>query len=515
VGQGQSQGTPAPAALAPLAGGRDDRWSWISAEPYPLVVGGVPGPSRQGGTFEAVSPRDKSVIATICEAGLADVDDAVGRARAAFDDGPWAKLTARARARYLLRLAELLESNSEELAFIEGVDAGKPLSTVRQSDLAISLDALEFLAGQARTRSGRVAEMPDAEVVHHELQEPLGVVAEILPWNGPLWTGVQRLAAILAAGNCAIIKPAELASLVFVRFAQLMLELDLPPGVLSVLPGRGEVTGEALVCHPAVDMVSLTGGVETGRRVLELTARSAKRVSLELGGKNPNIVFADADLEHAVSWSAVGAFANSGQICVSGSRIHVQREVHDTFVDLLVHRAGALKVGDPLDPNTDLGPVIGEEHERKVWRYIEAGKEEAELVAGGRPYSDPERSVGAYIPPTVFTGATPSCRITREEIFGPVVTVLGFDSFDQAVKDANDTPYGLAAGIFTKDVDRAWAAARELRAGQVYVNQWFTPGVLEAPSRGYKASGYGEVGMRKYQQSKNVFFRTSLSPLRR
>ncbi|HEX5591344.1 MAG TPA: aldehyde dehydrogenase family protein [Candidatus Limnocylindrales bacterium] len=487
----------------------DARWSLISAEPYQLLIGGRLVPARDGAVFPSISPRDNQPIAKIAQAGTADVADAVAAARAAVDEGPWGRTTAKDRGAALLRIADLVERHADELAFLESVDAGKPISSVHYSDLAISLDSLRFFAGRARLSRGAASEMPDAAVIHHELLEPMGVVAEILPWNGPLWTGVQRMAAILAAGNAAIIKPAQMASLTFMRLAQLLLEADLPPGVVNVVAGPGGVVGDAIVEHPGVDMVSVTGGIETGARVLQVAATQVKRISLELGGKNPNVVFADADLDTAVFWSALGAFGNTGQICVCGSRILVERPLVERFTAALVAKAEAMVVGEPLDPATELGPVIAASHAAKVWDYIEIGKGESTLATGGVPYTDEVRSRGAYIPPTVFTGATPSCRFAREEIFGPVVAIVPFDTEAEALAVSNDTTYGLAAGLFTRDLDRAWRVAKGLQAGQVYVNQWFSPGVLEEPSHGYKQSGYGGVGIEKYQQSKNVFFRVS------
>jgi betaine-aldehyde dehydrogenase len=485
----------------------DPRWSMISAEPYPLLIDGRLVPAADGAVFPSISPRDNQPVAKIAQAGAADVAAGVAAARKAVDEGPWGRTTAKERGAALRRIADLVAKHADELAFLESVDAGKPISSVHFSDLSISLDSLEYFAGRARVSRGAAAQMPDPAVLHHELLEPMGVVAEILPWNGPLWTGVQRMAAILAAGNAAIVKPAQMASLTFMRLAQLLVEADLPPGVITVLAGSGGTVGEALVLDPRVDMISLTGGIESGSRVLAQAAPMVKRVSLELGGKNPNIVFADADLDAAVFWSALGAFGNTGQICVCGSRILVQRPAVDRFVDGLVARAEAMKVGEPLDPETELGPVIAASHGAKVWEYIEIGKGEARLATGGVRYTDPVRSKGAYIPPTVFVDATPSCRIAREEIFGPVVAVLPFETEAEALALANDTSYGLASGLFTRDLDTAWRVARGLKAGQVYVNQWFSPGVLEAPSHGYKQSGYGGVGMEKYMQSKNVFFR--------
>jgi acyl-CoA reductase-like NAD-dependent aldehyde dehydrogenase len=487
----------------------DPGWSWVSPEPYPLLIGGRLVPAADGAVFPAISPRDNEPVARIAQAGATDVAAAVAAARQAFDEGPWGRTTARERGAALLRIATLIEQHADELAFLETIDAGKPISSVHYSDLAISLDSLRYFAGRARVSPGTTEQMPDRSVIHHELLEPMGVVVEILPWNGPLWTGVQRLAAILAAGNAAIVKPAQLASLIFMRVAQLLLEADLPPGAVNVVAGPGGIVGEALVADPRVDMISLTGGIETGSRILEQAASQVKRVSLELGGKNPNLVFADADLDTAVFWSALGAFGNTGQICVCGSRILVERSIQERFTDALVAKAESMKVGEPLDPETELGPVIAASHAAKVWDYIEIGKGEATLRTGGAPYTDPVRSKGAYIPPTVFAGATPTCRIAREEIFGPVVAIVPFDTEAEALAIANDTSYGLSAGLFTRDLDRAWRVSRGLKAGQVYVNTWFSPGVLEAPGHGYKQSGYGGVGIEKYSQSKQVFFRVA------
>jgi acyl-CoA reductase-like NAD-dependent aldehyde dehydrogenase len=487
----------------------DPRWSLISPEPYPLLIGGRLVPAADGAVFPAISPRDDQPVARISQAGAADVAAAVTAARTAFDEGPWGRSTARDRAAALLRIADQIEAHADELAFLESVDAGKPISSVHYSDLPISLDSLRYFGGRARTTRGSTAEMPDSAVIHHERVEPLGVVAEILPWNGPLWTGVQRLAAILAAGNAAIVKPAQLASLTFMRLAQLLLEADLPPGAVNVVAGPGGVVGEALVADPRVDMISLTGGIETGSRILEQAAGQVKRISLELGGKNPNLVFADADLDTAVLWSAMGAFGNTGQICVCGSRILVERSIQERFTEGLATKAESMVVGEPLDPATELGPVIARSHAAKVWEYIEIGKREATLVTGGSPYTDALRSKGAYIPPTVFVDATPTCRIAREEIFGPVVAIVPFDTEADALRIANDTTYGLSAGVFTRDLDRAWRVVRSLKAGQVYVNSWFSPGVLEAPGHGYKQSGYGGVGIEKYQQRKEAFFRVA------
>ncbi len=486
----------------------DPRWAWISEQVYPLLIDGALTGATDEAAFPSISPRDNRAVARIAQASAADVASAVAAARRAFDEGPWGRTTAKERGVYLLRIAGLIEKHADELAFLESVDAGKPISSVHYSDIPISLDSLQFFAGRARMTRGVAAEMADRAVIHHEFIEPMGVVAEILPWNGPLWTGVQRLAAILAAGNAAIVKPAQMASLTFMRLAQLLLEADLPPGAVNVVAGSGSVVGAALVSNPGVDMISLTGGIETGSQILAAAAPTVKRVSLELGGKNPNLVFADASLDQAVFWSALGAFGNTGQICVCGSRILVQRPVYEEFAARLAAAAAAMVVGDPLDPSTQLGPVIAQSHAAKVWEYIGIARHEGRITTGGAPYTDPVRAAGAYVPPTVVVDVTPTCRVATEEIFGPVVTLLPFDTLDEALSIANDTTnYGLSAGLFTASVDTAWAVARRLKAGQVYVNQWFSPGVLEAPGHGYRRSGYGGVGIEKYTQRKEVFFR--------
>ena len=488
----------------------DSRWTWISEQVYPLLIDGALASAADEAAFPAVSPRDNRAVARIAQASAADVAAAVAAARRAFDDGPWGRTTAKDRGTYLLRIADLIERHADELAFLEAVDAGKPISSVHYSDLPISLDSLRFFAGRARLTRGAAAEMADASVIHHEFIEPMGVVAEILPWNGPLWTGVQRLAAILAAGNTAIVKPAQMASLTFMRLAQLLLEADLPPGVVNVVAGSGSIVGDALVRDPGVAMISLTGGIETGSQILAAAAPTVKRVSLELGGKNPNLVFADANLDQAVFWSALGAFGNTGQICVCGSRILVQRAVYEEFAERLTAAAKAMVVGDPLDQATQLGPVIAASHAAKVWEYIDIARSEGRITTGGERYTDPVRAAGAFIPPTVVVDVSPTCRVATEEIFGPVVTLMPFDTLDEALSIANDTTsYGLSAGLFTSSVDTAWAVSRRLRAGQVYVNQWFSPGVLEAPGHGYRRSGYGGVGIEKYTQRKEVFFRIS------
>jgi acyl-CoA reductase-like NAD-dependent aldehyde dehydrogenase len=491
---------------APAAPVKDPRWAMIQREPYGLLINGKIVQARSGATFDAVSPVDNEVIAKVALGDKADVDLAVAAARKAFEEGPWGKSSVADRAAALRRIKRVIEDHADELAFLEAVDAGKPIGGVHYSDIGISLESLDYFAGRLMELRGTATVMPTNEIIHHKMFDPLGVVAEILPWNGPLWTGVQRMAAILAAGNAAIMKPAQMASLTFGRLAQLLLEADLPVGVIGAVFGPGSTVGEALVAHPGVDMISLTGGVESGVRVLAQAAASVKKVSLELGSKSPNIIFADADFDSAAMWTVMGNFSNAGQICVSGSRALIQRPIYDRMIAEIKKRLEAMVVGDPLDPRTEMGSLISAGHAASVWKYIEIGKKEARLVTGGEPYTDSFRSKGAFIPPTLFADASPNATIAREEIFGPVLTCIPFDTMEEALDIANDSSYGLSSGVFTQDLDTAWKVSRGLMAGQVYVNQWFSP-VLQEPSEGYKQSGYGGVGMEKYMQFKNVFFR--------
>lgn len=487
------------------AAATDARWALLK-NTLPILVGGEL--ISDGETSEIVSSRDRRIVGRFAVPDAATVDRAVASARQAAPK--WAALTGLERGKYLLKIAEIMEKHAADFEFLDAVDIGKPVMGVRYSDMPVSLSALAYFAGRAQDLSGRSVDVGDPMVSHRSRLEPYGVVLEILPWNGPLWTGVQRMAAILAAGNVAIMKPSELASASFSYLGSLIADV-LPPGVLTVINGRGSQVGAQLVSHPDVAMVSLTGGIVTGVRVLQDTAAQVKRVSLELGGKNPNIVLDDADLDTAVMWSAMGAFSNSGQVCVCGSRILVQRGIYDEFAARLVEDARSRVVGDPLLESTAMGSVVGEDHYNKIWNYIDgaiAGGE-GELLAGGERYTDEFRAGGWFVPPTVFGGVAPSCTIAREEIFGPVVTLTPVDSLDEALAIANDTEYGLASGIFTSNVDSAERAARELQSGQVYINQWFAPGGLQAPSQGYKTSGIGGVGIEKYLQTKNIFTRSS------
>lgn len=475
-------------------------------DPFPILLDGelVPG---NGPVMDIVAPHDRAVVGHFTTPDRDQVDAAVAAARAAVDGGDWSKCSARDRSNLLLRLSELLTENRDELAMLDAVDGGKPISGVYDSDLAVSLESLQYFADRTRYQTGSAIETGDPAVHHRERLQPVGAVLEILPWNGPLWTGVQRVAAILAGGNAAVLKPAALASASLLRFAQLVVEAGFPRGAVQVLPGRGSVIGEQLIHHPGIDMVSLTGGIETGEHVLEATAQSVKRTSVELGGKNPSVVFGDADLDAAAMWSAIGAFANAGQVCVCASRILVQETVFDAFLEKFASFASSMSVGDPRDSDSQLGPVNGQAQFDKSWKYIEIGKRDARTVLGGEPYTDPERAAGWYVPPTIFVDVPGGSALLSEEIFGPVVTVQKFVSEQQAVSMANDTPYGLSAGVFSTNLGCVGRVTDSISAGQIYVNQWFPSGGVAITSEGIKGSGYGGTGMEKYLVRKNIFTR--------
>jgi acyl-CoA reductase-like NAD-dependent aldehyde dehydrogenase len=474
---------------------------------YGLFLDGAETASAGGEQRDVTSPRDGERITSIAWGAEEDVDAAVSAGQAAMQRG-WRKTSARERSDLLLALADRLAEEYDELAYLESIDNGKTIGAMTGNDMGVGINSVRYFAAAARTMESRSALLPDASVVHHELLEPVGVVAELLPWNGPIWTGLQRLAAITAAGNAAVLKPSEVAGApVLLRVCELAAEVGFPAGVVNLVNGDGRV-GEALVKHPGVGLVSLTGGTATGSRVLAAAAPSIKRVALELGGKNPNVVFADGDLEQAVMWSGIGAFSNSGQICVAGSRVLVEESVVAEFVSGVKEYADGLAVGDPLLASSEMGPVVSEGHAEAVWSSIETARSEGSIVTGGVRYEG-ERSHLTYVPPTVVTDLRPDSETATREIFGPVLSVVPFRSEAEAIEIANSTNYGLACGLFTKDVDRAWRVSSALKSGEVYINRWFTPGVLEAPSEGHGQSGLGEIGMRKYQLRKNLFFQVS------
>ncbi|WP_342361051.1 aldehyde dehydrogenase family protein [Terrarubrum flagellatum] len=433
-----------------------------------LLIGGEWRQARSGRDFLTLNPATGSPIASIPEAGVEDVDAAVASARRAIDEGAWGRMTGADRARVLRRLADLVERHRERFVELEAIDAGKPLAASRRQDVPAAIDCLAYYSGWADKIHGEVVPAR-ADALTYVTRKPVGVVAAITPWNFPLMNAVWKIAPALAAGCAVVLKPAELTPLSSLLLGELAIEAGLPAGALNILPGFGTVAGQALIEHPGVDKISFTGSPAVGKHIMGVAARDCKHVTLELGGKSPNIVFADADLQAAANASSSGVFFNAGQVCSSGTRIFVQRAVYERFLELFADRASRLKLGDPFDPETTMGPVISEKQRDRVMSYVETGKREgAALIAGGEALDRP----GYFIAPTIFADADNLMTIAREEIFGPVATVIPFDEPDAAIRDANDSPFSLAAAVWTRDVTRAHVMADRLRAGTVWINTY-------------------------------------------
>jgi len=446
-------------------------------------------PSASGRTATIHSPADGEAIGEVAAGDDQDMDRAVAAARRAFDEGPWPRMPASQRGRYLLRIAALLESARDEVATLESANNGKPIRESSQIDVPLSVDCFEYFAGFATKIHGETLAVP-GDVLSYTVREPLGVVGAITPFNFPLLLATWKIAPALAAGNTVVIKPASDTPLTTLRLGEIAQEAGLPPGVLNVVVA-GSSTGNHLVEHPDVDKITFTGSTEVGKQIAARAAGNLKRVSLELGGKAPNIVFADAPLEDAVAGALFGVFWTQGEICTAGSRLYVQRPIFDAFVERFVARARALRVGDPLDPRTQVGPLVSAVHRDRVLGYIRAGCDAgARLMTGGDAPTEPELARGQYVRPAVFVDVRPDMTIAREEIFGPVVSIMPFDTAEEAVRLANDTRFGLTAGVWTRDVKLAHRMARAIRAGTIWVNM-FNVVTSEAPFGGFKESGWG------------------------
>jgi acyl-CoA reductase-like NAD-dependent aldehyde dehydrogenase len=464
--------------------------------------------AQRGGTFVTIDPSTEEPIATVARGTAEDVDRAVAAAARAMK-GPWAALTPAERGRKLFALADRILAEREELALIETRDVGKPLALSRDSrdDVDGVAATLRYNAGAADKMEGTTIPLgPD--FVDFTLLEPVGVTAHIVPWNYPLGMAIRSMAPALAAGCTAVLKPAEQSPLSALRLAELCRDVGFPPGVVNVVTGLGEEAGAALAQHPRVRSISFTGSVATGRLVMAAAATRLTPVVLELGGKNAMIVCADADLDRAVADAVIGGFENSGQVCSSSSRLLVERRAIEPFVERLVARASALTVGPGIE-SRDLGPLVSLEQFQRVTDYIGlAHKDGARLRCGGGRPRHLQR--GYFVEPTVFDHVAPTAAIAREEIFGPVVSVIAFDTLDEAVAIANDSPYGLVAGVYTRDISRALASARQLETGSVWINGWYLGGV-QAPTGGIKESGIGRerglAGIRNYLQIKNIAIR--------
>jgi aldehyde dehydrogenase (NAD+) len=469
-----------------------------------LLIGGAHVEALSGRTFETRNPATAELLAEVAEGDAADIDRAVLAARKAFDEGSWRRTLPAERQAILLRLADLVEREAESFALLDTLDMGSPIRHTRGST-AFLVSLLRFYAGAARTLHGETLAPSIAGMFACTLREPVGVVGAITPWNGPLWAAVLKIGPVLATGCTLVMKPAEDSPLSALRLGELVLEAGAPPGVVNIVPGFGATAGAALAAHGGVDKVAFTGSGATGRKIVEASAGNLKRLSLELGGKSPNIVFADADLDAAAPAAAIACFANSGQICSAGTRLFVQRPIYDEFVARVAAHGAKLRIGDGRDAETDLGPLVSAKQLRRVEGYLEYARQEGARVlsGGGRPPGS-AYEVGHFISPTVLAEVNDGMRIVREEVFGPVLAAMPFDDIDEVTRRANATPYGLGAGVWTRDVGKALRMGRDLRAGSVWINAY---NVLDpaVPAGGFKESGYGrEYGIDHLNDHLNV-----------
>ncbi len=475
-----------------------------------MFIDGNWAEARSGQTLETSNPATGAVIGHVPRGAAADIDLAVDAARRAFE-GPWSRFKPFERQALLLRIADLFEKHWEEISQSDTTDMGMPIVRTRANRLRV-IGMLRFYAGMATSLHGQTIEnsLP-GDVMSFTRKEAIGVVGAIIPWNAPTAASIWKIGPALATGCTIVLKPSEEAPLTPLLIADLMHEAGVPPGVVNVVTGTGVEAGARLAEHPGVDKIVFTGSTATGQAIIRASAGNLKRVSLELGGKSPVIVCADADLDKAVPIAAMAAFANSGQICIAGSRLLVERTIHDELVERLGRFASALKIGDGADPSTEIGPLVSRRQLDKVEGFLRSGRDEgATVVAGGRRLSEGRFAGGNFVEPTVFAGVSDKMQIARDEIFGPVISALPFDTLDEAVKRANATQYGLAAGVFTRDVSKAHILSRSLRAGSVWVNTYHAidPAV---PFGGYKMSGYGREGgaeqLDEYLNTKGVFIK--------
>ena len=469
---------------------------FLDGKPKRMLIGGQWVAALSGKTFDSVNPSTGKVIAELAEGGAEDVDHAVAAARAAFD-GPWSKFKPFDRQALMLKIADTVEKHFDDLALLETLDMGAPIARTNTYKRWI-VQALRFYAGQAVALAGETPHNSfPGDMFSYTLRAPLGVVGGIIPWNGPLISQLWSIAPTLATGCTLVLKPAEEASLGVLRFAEIMQEAGLPDGVVNVITGMGSVAGARLAEHPDVDKIAFTGSTITGRKIIEASAVNMKRVAVELGGKSPDIIFADADLDKAVPGAGMGCFNNSGQICYAGTRVFVQRAIYDEFVERLGAFSKTIKVGDSLDPTTQLGPLVSARQLSTVTSYFDIARSEgAQVVSGGERLAG-DLAEGYFVPPTVLSGMTNDMRTAREEIFGPVASVIAFDTEEEAIRLANDTQYGLGGAVWTQNVGTAHRVARDVRAGMMWVNCY---GTTEAPvtSEGFRMSGYGAKGGRRH-----------------
>jgi phenylacetaldehyde dehydrogenase len=476
------------------------------ASPKKLLIDGKWVQAHSGKTFDSIDPATGEILARVAEGDKADIDLAVKAARRAFESGPWSKMSASERGRIIWKIGDLLQENLEEFAELETLDNGKPLSVARVADVPLAADLFHYMAGWATKVEGSTIPIAGPFLAYTR-REPIGVVGQIIPWNFPLLMAAWKLGPALATGCTVVLKPAEQTPLSALRLGELALEAGLPPGVLNIVTGFGETAGAALAAHPDVDKIAFTGSTEVGKLIVQAAAGNLKKVTLELGGKSPNIVFDDADLKQATAGAANAIFFNHGQCCCAGSRLFVEDKIFDKVVEGVSESAKKIKVGPGMNADTTMGPLVSEEQFRRVRGYMEAGLNEgAKAVVGGKTVGNR----GYFVEPTVLVNTKPTMKVVQEEIFGPVVTAMPFKSIDEIAAEANNTTYGLAAGIWTKDIAKAHSLANKLKAGTVWINCY---NVFDAamPFGGYKQSGWGrEMGkeaLELYTETKAVCVR--------
>lgn len=483
---------------------------------YQLFIDGQWVDAESGKTFTTPNPATGENLAEVSEADKADIDKAVSAARRAFE-GKWSKMSARDRGRILYKLSKLIEEHSTELAALETADNGKPIKESTYVDIPQVAENFEYFAGWATKIEGETIPVP-GQMFNYTLREPVGVCGQIIPWNFPLLMAAWKLAPALAAGNTVVLKPAEQTPVTAMELGRLIQEAGFPEGVVNIVPGYGETAGAALASHPGIDKIAFTGSTEVGKLIAKAAAENLTKVSLELGGKAPNIVFADADMDQAVSGAMMGIFFNQGQVCCAGSRLFVEEKVKDEFLEKLKDRASRINVGDPMDKGTHMGPQVSEEQLSRIKSYVDvAQKEGATMLAGGEsPKLDGAFQKGYFFQPTIFSDVNNQMRVAQEEIFGPVVSVITFRDEDDLIKQANDTIYGLSAGIWTRDITRAHRFAKEINAGVVWINT-FNQFNAASPFGGFKQSGYGrEMGkhaLEMYTHVKSVWVDLSGRPI--